>query len=646
MIATLNKKAVCITDDYILGCLISSYFNQSNEFFVIAEPPRMDRLDASNEVIRINNVIAKLKPNYLIFANLSTKEKEALKPYIPKQIIIEISREEDIDEKLSLLGIKFNGELTCRRSDVLFGLLLAKREQKKLKISESAQQLSVGPLLQYNKEHILVTEEANDISNVIAINYAFAIDSSLFIAPSATREEVESVENKLKSITSSNARPIFNEINEIFKRKIGSVDFFKFKCATFITEGLPYGLGIKNVIPICHILRYPNLGQFLFNNIYYENINYNFGSALIFSPLEFPDEETNHLIQKFSLLNFFTKLLIKEKASFENFEDYTANFPYDILHICSHGGEVDGYYTIEKFKDRYGKIHIIEYEEAVGFSTVDENNKIKTIQMEFFKKFDGYEWGSEELKEKKFDYAIEDWVLNHQKKIKPIEIKRTKIDRLIEGSFGIRCYGSFHPGAFHYIANLNNPVIFNNSCVSWFRMGNNFIFAGARCYIGTLWKVLNSVAVEFAKTFYDSIKSKPLLLAFWESNKTINQENYQNIYIFWGTHFSTLQPPPKNSIERIIDNIMIALFLWQRKIKRTESDEVRENVKEIIKILIKVLRNNFSKKDIVKYNIKKLSRAFKKAKLPKVRDSKLTLVDLSESETKRSYSDLHNKFIN
>ncbi len=131
MIPTLNKKAVCITNDYILGCLISSYFNQSNEFFVLAEPPRMDRLiDALNEVIRINNVIAKLKPNYVIFVNLSTKEKEALKPYIPKQRIIEISREEDIDEKLNLLGIKFNGELTCRRSDLLFGLLLAKREKK------------------------------------------------------------------------------------------------------------------------------------------------------------------------------------------------------------------------------------------------------------------------------------------------------------------------------------------------------------------------------------------------------------------------------------------------------------------------------------------------------------------------------------
>jgi len=45
----------------------------------------------------------------------------------------------------------------------------------------------------------------------------------------------------------------------------------------------------------------------------------------------------------------------------------------------------------------------------------------------------------------------------------------------------------------------NHPIVFNNSCTSWQGVGDAFIQAGARSYIGTLWPVENGAAADFAR---------------------------------------------------------------------------------------------------------------------------------------------------
>ncbi len=43
-----------------------------------------------------------------------------------------------------------------------------------------------------------------------------------------------------------------------------------------------------------------------------------------------------------------------------------------------------------------------------------------------------------------------------------------------------------------------SPLVFNNSCTSWTSTGQAFLFAGARGYIGSLWRVQNEIASEIA----------------------------------------------------------------------------------------------------------------------------------------------------
>jgi len=46
----------------------------------------------------------------------------------------------------------------------------------------------------------------------------------------------------------------------------------------------------------------------------------------------------------------------------------------------------------------------------------------------------------------------------------------------------------------------SRPIVFNNSCLSWNGVGREFIAAGARGYVGTLWSVTASEAARFAAT--------------------------------------------------------------------------------------------------------------------------------------------------
>ncbi|MFI9008434.1 hypothetical protein ACIGNX_14510 [Actinosynnema sp. NPDC053489] len=46
----------------------------------------------------------------------------------------------------------------------------------------------------------------------------------------------------------------------------------------------------------------------------------------------------------------------------------------------------------------------------------------------------------------------------------------------------------------------HRPIVFNNSCRSWTRLGREFLRAGARGYIGTLWTIPPNLAAGFART--------------------------------------------------------------------------------------------------------------------------------------------------
>jgi len=121
--------------------------------------------------------------------------------------------------------------------------------------------------------------------------------------------------------------------------------------------------------------------------------------------------------------------------------NYGAYFPYDLMHICAHGGETDGYFVVQKFTDREGADHTLEYYEVVGFAP-SGRDMVRVHRKLIFKRLDGFPWMSKPLKG--FPrYVFED--MTKAMKENDDEVIRTRFDSKIALSCHIQCSDSIHP---------------------------------------------------------------------------------------------------------------------------------------------------------------------------------------------------------
>lgn len=80
----------------------------------------------------------------------------------------------------------------------------------------------------------------------------------------------------------------------------------------------------------------------------------------------------------------------------------------------------------------------------------------------------------------------------------------------------------------------SKPIIFNNSCLSWTGVGQEFIRTGARGYIGTLWSVATKSAADLARIVMQRLVEDGVPVSEAICKKTIDTFN-QLAYIFVGT---------------------------------------------------------------------------------------------------------------
>ncbi|MFF4533761.1 hypothetical protein ACFY1P_31385 [Streptomyces sp. NPDC001407] len=64
-----------------------------------------------------------------------------------------------------------------------------------------------------------------------------------------------------------------------------------------------------------------------------------------------------------------------------------------------------------------------------------------------------------------------------------------------------------------YVAFESLPVVFNNSCESWTGVGKEFVRAGARGYVGSLWSIPSDLAARFATLVAQRILTGDSLIA-------------------------------------------------------------------------------------------------------------------------------------
>jgi hypothetical protein len=617
-IPAIDDRYICIVDrDAVaLAAVISSYlFNPQSYPPLFMFPPVTapksggDNLDESHIYLSnlmggdastlINNAWARMGGSeYLILAGLNANQKTYLS--IPKgSRVIDIAEVPDVHEKLLTLVLRAQEELRCKTSDILSGLFIAQKEGKRLVIDEGA---SAFPKVVEAKRGIVVVENNGDATSVIAVNYASSVDANLLVVDPIAKLEADRVPTSIQGWKDSGDDAQMRWLKDTIRQRIGGTSWSEFEYATFFTEGLPYSLEIQNTVPCSyvHLSLKPDL--FVFNNIIFEHIG-TFHSAVVFSPAFFEDEETQQLLEFFTKNNYWLRRLIDREATLENLDFNVQHFPYNVLHICSHGGEVDGYEVWEEFVDRTGVTHVIEYDEVVGFSPVpNEAGRFRVHRKALPRKLDGFAWKSEELaKQEMPDYVFDDlWkaiYANQRNKMNP-DARREKKDR-IPNSCAIRCIDSIHQAEFVTLASHSSPLVFNNTCWSWCEVSKFFLAYGARGYIGTLWAIGNDAAVLGADTFYRNVFSNTVLTAFYKAVKAIDGTDSKDIYIYWGLHFATLSPgiSAAESRSEVRDELLRAVGEWRRQIESASSVEVRIDTMRVLKALLHELDTNFSSED-------------------------------------------------
>jgi hypothetical protein len=187
--------------------------------------------------------------------------------------------------------------------------------------------------------------------------------------------------------------------------------------------------------------------------------------------------------------------------------------------------------------------------------------------------------------------------------------RRKKIGR-IAMSCAIACADSIHQGQFDTLASYSSPVVFNNTCWSWHEVALFFLDCGARGYIGTLWAIDNDAAVVAAEVFYENIFRGTVLGAVHKALKAIETTPSNNIYVFWGLHFSSVSPGSdiRVSVAKIQNEMARSVAAWISKIKTTKSTEVRRNSIRVLNAILREIVVNFPTPAAVRFveKIKKI----------------------------------------
>ena len=530
--------------------------------------------------IKVHNSLKRLRRcKYLIIIGLS-KDQISYLDFLNDYNTIYIDTIEEADFSLSHL-VEKSGYLPCNSNNVYDALYVAIENNLVLQIDESAGDVVFDDSY---KRGVLVIERVNNSTLPLAISYATAVNANLKLidSPDVDPSKYRVLIQKWKENASDGIEDqiAFNDLSALIYPSIEHIDFLKYEFATFFTKGAPYGLILKNQIPISHVNLQLLPDFFLFNNIQIDSFS-DSPSAVVFSPLEFQDEETDSVIEYLENKNLFVKSLIGKNATVFNLDNHIKEYPYSILHMCSHGGEIKGSRITETFKDRDGNGHTIIYDEVATFALSPYQDLHPVTTKSFFRTFDGYIWRSKELKAIEYPNYV---FLDMQNYLRKNKDKDRSKKVIVDGSCYIKCYDFHSQAMFNHLASGHSPLIFNNTCWSWSAISESFLAVGAKAYIGTLWAINNDVAKISAEHFYEDIFDGTILEAFHKIHQKAIGTKDENIYSFWGLHFSRVMSGINKESSRKIVLLKMhkSLQIWKNKLENTTRRGMRKNINEFI----------------------------------------------------------------
>lgn len=610
-IPSISAKFICIVDhqSISLAALISTYIAQYNHYPLVFEFPTVtaakrerkdDLIDehllshtrAEEAAVYIHNMMVRCgKVENVIVAGLSKEQKSYVKVHHSFNRI-DIDTIQDVDFALSPF-FEEKSRIKCRLDDCINGLYAALQANCTLQYSEDAPDIE----LKYaGREALVVIEQQPFVSSVIAVNYAFAIGGDVAYVDKIEDEDQQDLIFKFSLFGQGN-KEAGAAIKLFVQERLRHISFDKATYVTYFTKGVPYAFGTGNRLPSTSIPIHLHPDLFIANNLLLQDSPI-YGGAIVFSPEFFEDEETKQVSTSLQKERYFVKELTGKNADVFNFSHNITLFPYDLLHICSHGGEVDGHEVEVSFRDRDGNAHTVVYESVLSISPSLRKGKLTVGEKQYWRKFDGLVWRSPELKAKKIPHYV---FADMQNALSKTLAKDKKVGPKIKvsNSNAIQCSDGPFIGLSQSLAAYGAPIIFNNTCWSWLYAAEPFLTSGARAYIGTFWNVSNDAALAFAQSVYSLGFHQPLMDAIHASLKLIEGTSSENIYVIWGMPFTRLGHCKNADLSRanVYRELVLSSGRWQDRMEKTSNERTKEDIMDNVKWLTLEQLTNFTKKD-------------------------------------------------
>src|SRR5216683_762952 len=504
----LISDAVIFSDDAKLAAQVASVLSTSGTYLPVVDGPRMQRPDREAEVINRTNAAARSRARRIFLAGVTDESADALIQKLGKRRSFRIRSSDDL-AAISTKRTKSNRPFVWGNDRVGIGLLLALRKERQISFEDRpSERMNLSP----KSDHLVVCEEGEELRNI-------AGDIPI---PSG-----------------------------------GSI--------TFITDGLPYGFAFPEV-PSTHLFSYPNLGITTLHGFAAEQP----GSrgvqvATLVNPETTPEPEIDAAANILSEQRLFVRVYQGPGADVTSVSEMIELFPYDLLIIATHCGDVSGYRWTYEFVDSENIPRKLVVDIALGIGTTrDDNDLLQVTQFIRFVSLDGVPWNDREQKAKLYvGKAIHDFMERTRNtddpKLEPI-IKDT-VPRVV-GSAAMRMHDNNFIALPRSLASDSTPIVINNACVSWHRLASNFMFGGARAYVGTLFPISTTEAEEVLLRSLRKHYGKMLPHALWSAQREIYGDNPRRPYVVAGIYTQRIRATADDVPAAIARELRKGLKKW------------------------------------------------------------------------------------
>jgi hypothetical protein len=247
-------------DDAKLAAQLSCALSAPGIYLPVCDGPRMQRPDNQFEILRRHNAMGRAQGNIAFMAGLSDEAFSALNQSLNSRRNVpchRISMSADIAPLEQQKGDR--QPLVWGRDRIGVGLLKALRAGLDIVFEDKP---SPYECVASKSGHLVVCEDGEEISQIIAANYAHALDAGLFLVPKVDEDQADDILEAFYKLNDRDSGHMPAEAQNRLMQELlnlcGSIPVPEGGSITFIGK-LPFGFAYPEY-PSTHLFEYPDLG--------------------------------------------------------------------------------------------------------------------------------------------------------------------------------------------------------------------------------------------------------------------------------------------------------------------------------------------------------------------------------------------------